>query len=265
MWNAKDPIAWRDDYLAASEREVATFESLDDATIEAFSISMFGMDIDLVGLLRMRLGESAAHAWDVAVMSDPSATVEPGAVELLVDHLGRTAARGGKPRGEAFRVRVGTTDPQRDLVVVVGESVELATAEPDDSYDGSVDLPAEAFFRLVYGRLDPDHTPGRRGVRRARPRRPARGVPRLLALGRPENGSSTPRSGRWLPAGNISSRSPARPARRRRRAVEHDGRASPVEPWRRESHQPRRSVPDHEDRRTGEARPGRCERPVLRR
>jgi uncharacterized protein (TIGR03083 family) len=159
VWNAKDPVAWRDDYLSASEREVSTFESLDDATIEAFSISMFGMDMDLVGLLRMRLGESAAHAWDVAVMGDPSATVDHGAVELLVDHLGRTAARGGKPRGEAFRVRVGTTEPQRDLVVVVGETVELATAEPDDSYDGSVDLPAEAFFRLVYGRLDPDHTP----------------------------------------------------------------------------------------------------------
>ena len=159
VWNAKDPIAWRDDYLAASEREVATFESLDDATIEAFSISMFGMDMDLVGLLRMRLGESAAHAWDVAVMGDPSATVDHGAVDLLVDHLGRVAARGGKPQGESFRVRVGTTDPPRDLVVVVGETIDIATAEADDSYDGSVDLPAEAFLRLVYGRLDADHTP----------------------------------------------------------------------------------------------------------
>jgi uncharacterized protein (TIGR03083 family) len=159
VWNAKDAIAWRDDYLDASEREVATFEAIDDAALEAFSISMFGLETDIVALLRMRLGESAAHAWDVAVMSDPSATVEPAAVELLVDHLGRTAARGGKPQGETFRVRVGTTDPQRDLVVSVGESVGIAAAEADDSYDGSVDLPAEAFFRLVYGRLDPDHAP----------------------------------------------------------------------------------------------------------
>jgi len=159
VWNAKDPVAWRDDYLAASEKELATFESLDDATLEAFSMSLFGTDMGLVGLLRMRLGESSAHAWDVAVMSDPSATVEPAAVALLVDHLARTAARGGKPQGETFRVRVGTTDPQRDLVVSVGESIDIATAEADDAYDGSVDLPAEAFFRLVYGRLDPEHTP----------------------------------------------------------------------------------------------------------
>lgn len=159
LWNAKDALAWRDDYLTATEREVAAFEALDDATIEAFAISMFGMDTDIVGLLRMRLGESSAHAWDVAVMSDPTVGVDAGAVALLVDHLGRTAARGGKPLGEAFRVRVGTTDPQRDLVVSVRESVDVTSAEPDDAYDGSVDLPAEAFLRLVYGRLDPDHTP----------------------------------------------------------------------------------------------------------
>jgi uncharacterized protein (TIGR03083 family) len=158
-WNAKDAVSWRDDYLVASEREVAAFESLDDATLESFSMTMFGMETDILSLLRMRLGESSAHAWDVAVMGDPTETVNAAAVELLIDHLGRTAARGGKPQGESFRVRVGTTDPQRDLVVSVGESVAIAAAEADDSYDGSVDLPAEAFFRLVYGRLDPDHTP----------------------------------------------------------------------------------------------------------
>ena len=159
VWNAKDPLAWRDDSLAASEVEVRTYESLDDATIDAFRISMFGMDLDLAGLLRMRLSEHAVHTWDIEVMSDPTATVAVDAVHLLLDGLGSAAARGGKPQGESFRVRVGTTDPQRDLVVSVGETVAIDAAEPDDSYDGSVDLPAEAFLRLVYGRLDPDHTP----------------------------------------------------------------------------------------------------------
>ncbi len=158
VWNAKSPEAWRDDFLTASEAEVAKYESLDDATIEAFQISMFGMDLDLAGLLRMRVGEQAVHAWDVAVALDPTATVAADAVDLLVDGLGATAARGGKPQGETFRVRVGTTAPQRDLVVSVGESVTVEVAEADDAYDGSVDLPAEAFLRLVYGRLDPDHT-----------------------------------------------------------------------------------------------------------
>jgi hypothetical protein len=95
----------------------------------------------------------------VAVAFDSAATVAADAVDLLVDGLGATAARGGKPQGETFRVRIGTSAPRRDLVVAVGESVAIEVAEPDDSYDGSVDLPAEAFLRLVYGRLDPDHTP----------------------------------------------------------------------------------------------------------
>jgi uncharacterized protein (TIGR03083 family) len=159
VWDAKTPLQWRDDVLVASATEVATYESLDDATIEGFRISMFGMDLDVAGLARMRLAEHAVHAWDVAVSLDPTSTVRQDAVDLLVDGLGMTAARGGKPQGASFRVRVGTTDPQRDLVVSVGETVSIDTAEADDAYDGSVDLPAEAFLRLVYGRLDPDHTP----------------------------------------------------------------------------------------------------------
>ena len=169
VWNAKSPLEWRVDCLAAYDVEVAKYESLDDATIEAFRISMFGMDLDLTGLLRMRLGEHAVHAWDIAVALDPTATVRSDAVDLLLDGLGSTAARGGRPQGESFRVRVGTTEPQRDLVVVVGDAVSIVPAEADDSYDGSVDLPAEAFLRLVYGRLDREHAPahaesGSRGV-----------------------------------------------------------------------------------------------------
>ena len=169
VWNDKSPLQWRDDFLVASATEVEKYASLDDATIDGFRISMFGMDLDISGLVRMRLAEHAVHAWDVAVALDPTATVRPDAVDLLLDGLGTTAARGGKPQGESFRVRVGTTDPQRDLVVSVGESVSIDAAEADDAYDGSVDLPAEAFLRLVYGRLDREHAPahaesGSRGV-----------------------------------------------------------------------------------------------------
>jgi len=35
--------------------------------------------------------------------------------------------------------------------------VSLTATEADPAVD--VELPAEAFVRLVYGRLDPDHTP----------------------------------------------------------------------------------------------------------
>ena len=165
-WNAKSPVEWRDDFVAADTAALARIEALDP---ETFRIAMFGMDLDLAGFVRMRLSEHAIHTWDVAVALDPTAQVSPDAVALLIEGIGMTAARAGKPSTTPYRVRVGTTDPSRDLVVSVGESVSIDAAEPDDSYDGSVDLPGEAFLRLVTGRLDTDQAPvwtesGARGI-----------------------------------------------------------------------------------------------------
>jgi hypothetical protein len=55
-------------------------------------------------------------------------------------------------------VAVRTADPTRHLVISFGtDSVSLDSGDPDDEPD--LELQAEAFVRLVYGRLDPDHTP----------------------------------------------------------------------------------------------------------
>ena len=51
-----------------------------------------------------------------------------------------------------------TTDPGRDVALVLSaDGVELAPGEPGQASD--LELPAEGLCRLVYGRLDPDHTP----------------------------------------------------------------------------------------------------------
>jgi hypothetical protein len=117
---------------------------------------MFGNSLDLSGLAGMRLGEHALHTWDVAVALDPDATVSGDAVELLVDRLGWTASRAGKPV-EPGRVVIATTAPDRTLVLEVGVDVSLAPDAGDAAAD--VLLPAEAFVRLVYGRLDAEHSP----------------------------------------------------------------------------------------------------------
>ncbi len=158
VWNAKEPLAWRDDALAANERHVTRLESLTPQQIEDFRISMFGMDLDLVGFLGMRLGEYAVHTWDVAVALDPAATISEDAVPLLVDSIARTAGRGGKPVDGAPALHVVTTSPDRAFLLerdgaVAITPAESAAAAPD------LTLPAEAFVRLVYGRLDPEHTP----------------------------------------------------------------------------------------------------------
>jgi hypothetical protein len=55
-------------------------------------------------------------------------------------------------------VTVATSEPERGFAV----SVKATTAEfasTGVSADPTLRMPAEAFIRLVYGRLDADHTP----------------------------------------------------------------------------------------------------------
>jgi hypothetical protein len=69
-------------------------------------------------------------------------------------------ARGGKGSDPARRIEVRTSDPDRALLLsITPDGVELAELPDSEPTDGLIALPAEAFVRLVYGRLDPEHTP----------------------------------------------------------------------------------------------------------
>jgi len=157
VWNAKDPQAQATDGLRADEAIVERIESLDPDQ-RRLRLQVFGMDMDLIGLARMRVSEHAVHTWDVAVALDSSATVAPEAVGLLVDMVGQLAARSAKPDGKQRRIRVTTTDPERHFVLETGEAVSLTESDGEEGLP-ELRLPAEAFVRLVYGRLGPHHTP----------------------------------------------------------------------------------------------------------
>jgi uncharacterized protein (TIGR03083 family) len=157
-WNAKSPQDQAADALRADETVTARFESLDDDQRKRLRLSLFGMDLDAAGLARMRLGEHAVHTWDVAVALDPAATLAPDAVGLLVDTLGQLAARAGKPGGIQRRLHVSTSSPVRHFTLETGDKVTLVASEYSEGLP-ELGLPAEAFIRLVYGRLDPAHTP----------------------------------------------------------------------------------------------------------
>jgi uncharacterized protein (TIGR03083 family) len=157
-WNAKDPQAQATDGLRADEATMEQFESLDPDQRAALRLHMFGMDTDFTGLARMRLGEHAVHTWDVAVALDPTATVAPDAVALLIDTIGQLAARTAKPDEKPRRIRVTTSDPERHFVLETGDAVTLIESDGEEGLP-ELRLPAEAFVRLVYGRLGPHHTP----------------------------------------------------------------------------------------------------------
>jgi len=167
-WNAKSPDEQAADALVADSEHVSALERLTDAELAAIKFSLFGMDLDAVGLIRLRLGEHAMHSWDVAVTADPAAVVLPAAVALLIDNVPQfLAPRLGKPQEQPLRVRIRASEPARDYLLTAGQAVSMtdwAGQDPDgaDAEAGGtaeISMPAEALLRLAYGRLDPGHTP----------------------------------------------------------------------------------------------------------
>jgi uncharacterized protein (TIGR03083 family) len=162
-WDAKSPQAKVADGLRADQATLERFESLDADERARLRLHAFGMDLDAAGLALMRTSEHAVHTWDIAVALDPAATLAPDAVALLIDTVVQLASRAGKPDGKQRKVRVLTSDPDRRFTLETGEAITLT---PSDGEPGlpELGLPAEAFIRLLYGRLDPDHTPPAQGT-----------------------------------------------------------------------------------------------------
>jgi uncharacterized protein (TIGR03083 family) len=166
-WNAKSPQAQASDALRADAATLERFESLDADARARLHLHMFGMELGTTGLARLRLGEHAIHTWDVVVALDPEATVTPDAVALLIDTLDQLVSRSAKPDGKQRKIRVLTSDPERRFTLETGDTVTLTATGHEDTPElglselglSELGLPAEAFVRLVYGRLDAGHTP----------------------------------------------------------------------------------------------------------
>lgn len=158
-WNAKSPDAQAADAIAADAATLERFETLDEASRDSLRLEAFGMQLDVAGIARLRLGEHALHTWDIAVVLDERATVADDAVALLVDDMGRLASRTGKPDAGPMRVRIVTSSPEHAFTLDVGDTVALESGGDGDA-PAELRLPAEALVRLVYGRLDPVHTDG---------------------------------------------------------------------------------------------------------
>jgi uncharacterized protein (TIGR03083 family) len=161
-WNAKSPADQAADAIAIDEEHVSALEGLSDEQLATLRAEFFGLQLDAVGLVRLRLGEHALHTWDVAVQYDQAAAVSPDATALLVDNVSQfLAPRLGKPLAEPFAVRITTSDPARDYLLTSNDAVAM-TDWPGEGADADIPhltMPAEAMVRLAYGRLDQAHTP----------------------------------------------------------------------------------------------------------
>ena len=157
VWNAKTPDDQAADSLTANSILVQRIEALDADQRATATFSIWSGPTDISGLVALRLSEHAVHGWDVEVAIDPTATVPAAATGIILDGVSPLVGFLGKP-GPAGRVHVTTTEPAREYALVLGEKVALEPWDGGES-TGELVLPAEALLRLIYGRLDPEHTP----------------------------------------------------------------------------------------------------------
>jgi uncharacterized protein (TIGR03083 family) len=158
VWNAKSPSAQRDDSLAADAEFLARIEAVTAAQRNTFTFSMGPISVGFTQFVDLRLNEHAMHTWDIDVAVNPAATIPTRLAEPVVDNLELIARYTGKPTGEARTITVNTSDPARGFrIELTPDSVIFTPSGP--MTDGDVELSAESFARLVYGRLDVDHLP----------------------------------------------------------------------------------------------------------
>jgi len=167
-WNAKAPEAMANDYIDADDRYLAAVEELDDATRKRLRVPFYLSSVDLATYLTLRLTEHTLHDWDIRVAFDPAATLAASAVRQLTQVLltGAAEVSDATTAGQLAPAElvVGTVEPDSWYLLTIDGGVSLQLLDEDQATAirpgaGRLELPTEAFMRLVAGRLDPDHTP----------------------------------------------------------------------------------------------------------
>ena len=161
-WDAMSPDDQAANALATDRLLVERLENLNADELAAVAIEFHGHVLDACRFIGLRLGEHAVHLWDIAVTQHPAAEIDETATQLLIgsENFVRIAGVSGKAGTHNFRVGIETTGPARSFVLRVGGgAVLLEPGVVPETGDAVIELPATAFVRLVYGRLDPAHTP----------------------------------------------------------------------------------------------------------
>jgi uncharacterized protein (TIGR03083 family) len=157
-WNTKSPVAQRDDALTADAALLDRLEVLAADDRDRFSSSMGPMTLDFAQFVGMRLNEHAFHTWDIEVVGDPKAALPEHVAALVVDNLDLVARFTARPTGDSTTITCATITPARSFTIDI-TPVRAAFTAVSDAATADLELPAEAFARLVYGRLDAAHTP----------------------------------------------------------------------------------------------------------
>jgi uncharacterized protein (TIGR03083 family) len=159
-WDASAPRAQAEGFLEHNGRWLELVEALTPEQRSSLKVDLGFLPepVPLLTALGMRLSEVANHSWDVRVASDPDTGVDAGSAEVLVDHLagpmGFMLSFLAKPAELANPVSVAV--PGGGLVIDDAVTVVDHLESPSATFTG----PAEAFVRLVSGRLKAPYDKG---------------------------------------------------------------------------------------------------------
>ena len=160
-WNAMSPGEQAAGFLVSNEKLVQRYEGLDDRQRAELEVDFGFMPepLDVAAAVGMRLSEFTLHSWDVRVVFDADATLQPEAVGVLLDGIGGTIAWAGKADrlDGAARIAVRTTDPDRAFGLAIEDSVQVV--EVPDAADGELTAPGEYVVRFLTGRNSAQFTP----------------------------------------------------------------------------------------------------------
>ncbi|HVT70394.1 MAG TPA: maleylpyruvate isomerase family mycothiol-dependent enzyme [Trebonia sp.] len=162
-WDAMGRRERADGFLAANTSLTGLYESL-PATVRQdlrIDLGFVPAPADVATAGRFRLNELTLHSWDVRAALDPAATLAPEAVPLLTPVAAAMLGFIGKPDalgGAESVIEVVTTGPALRLALHLGPAVSVSDDVPPEP-DGTLSLPAEAWLRLLTGRLAEPYTP----------------------------------------------------------------------------------------------------------
>jgi uncharacterized protein (TIGR03083 family) len=152
-WDSSEPRAQAEGFLEHNSRWLDTVEALtpEQRTSLTVDLGFLPEPVPLLTAVGMRLSEVANHSWDVRVAFDPHAEVNANSAEVLIDLLagpvGFMLNFLAKPAELTNPVSVAI--PGAGLVIDDAVTVADHLESPSATFNG----PAEAFIRLVTGRL----------------------------------------------------------------------------------------------------------------
>ncbi|WP_328615553.1 maleylpyruvate isomerase family mycothiol-dependent enzyme [Amycolatopsis sp. NBC_00355] len=159
-WDGSAPRAQAEGFLEHNARWLETVEALTPEQRSSLTVDLGFLPepVPLLTALGMRLNEVANHSWDVRVAFDPEAGVDAGSaavlVELLAGPVGFMLSFLAKPAELADPVSLAV--PGGGLVIDDAVTVVDHLESPSATFDG----PAEAFVRLISGRLKAPYDKG---------------------------------------------------------------------------------------------------------